>query len=60
MTVEKPLVYQVVKSKIESNPELLRIFELADSMGDDGRTLALNMIRNLHVQSNSLTSSGSA
>ena len=50
MQVEKPLVYQVLKSKIESNPELQRIFELADSMSGDGREIALNMIKRVHLE----------
>jgi hypothetical protein len=49
MVFEKPLVYQVVKSKIQSNPELLRIFELAQSMSVDGREIAFNMIKREHV-----------
>ncbi len=50
MQVEKPLVFQVLKSKIESNPELQRIFELADSMSGDGREIALNMIKRVHLE----------
>jgi hypothetical protein len=49
MVFEKPLVYQVVKAKIENNPELLRIFELAESMSGNGRLEALNMIKRKHV-----------
>jgi hypothetical protein len=49
MVVEKPLVYQVVKAKIENNPELLRIFELAAMMSGNGRLEALNMIKRKHV-----------
>ena len=56
MEIEKPLLYQVVKSKIESNPELLRIFELADSMSPDGRSIAMNMIKRLHIDSTSVKS----
>lgn len=48
MQVEKPLLYQVVKSKIENNPELLRIFELAESMSPDGRRIAMRMINDMH------------
>lgn len=58
MVVEKPLVYEVVKAKIESNPELLRIFELADSMSGDGREIALNMIRRQHIERTQLKLSG--
>lgn len=50
MQVEKPLVYQVLKSKIQDNPELQRIFELADSMSPDGRDIAINMIRRSHLE----------
>lgn len=49
MVCEKPLVYQVVKAKIQSNPELLRIFELASTMSVDGREIAFNMIKREHV-----------
>jgi hypothetical protein len=49
MVIEKPLVYQVVKTKIENNPELLRIFELASMMSANGRLEALNMIKRKHV-----------
>lgn len=49
MSFEKPLVYQVVKAKIESNPELLRIFELAETMSGQGRLDALNLIKREHV-----------
>jgi len=48
MQVEKPLLYQVIKTKIENNPELLRIFELAESMSPDGRRIAMRMINDVH------------
>lgn len=48
MKVDKPLLYQVLKTKIQDNPELHRIFDLADSMSADGRDIALRMIRDTH------------
>jgi len=58
MVVEKPLVYQVVKSKIETNPELIRIFELADSMSPDGRDIAINMIKRMYSTSSQKQAEG--
>ena len=56
MQVEKPLLYQVVKSKVETNPELQRIFELADSMCPDGREIVFRMIKESYVGRQKLVS----
>jgi hypothetical protein len=60
MKVEKPLLYQVLKSKAENNPEFMRFFELADSMSPDGRTIALNMLKHNYLESRTIASKTSA
>jgi hypothetical protein len=60
MEIEKPLLYQVLKSKAENNPEFIRFFELADSMSPDGRTIALNMLKHNYLESRSISSKTSA